>query len=286
MASIAAFRKLRWHSVLTGLAALACAAAIKPSPTLAEQGWPSQVQAVYRIEFNGFDIGAFEFSSSVGGGGYSLAGDARLSALLGAFKWQGVTRASGILGGSAPRPAGYSFDYAGTGKAGSVKMGFTGDSVTSVTSTPAPPVDPATVTVKDIHLKGVLDPLSAIMAMAKGDKSNPCARKLAIFDGRQRFDLILSYVRQERIAEAQPSGQPDIVHVCKVRYQPIAGHKAGAEAQTVSQSSEIALSLRPIPSANLFVPHQIVIPTVVGTVRITAQHVRIQTRHEQIALVH
>jgi hypothetical protein len=278
--------KSRCVTTLAGLLALAAGVLGQNAPAQAEQGWPSKVQAVYRIEFNGFDIGAFEFSSNVGGGGYAISGDAKLSALLGAFKWQGVTRASGILGDIAPRPAGYTFDYAGTGKSGSIKMGFAGDAVTSLSATPARPPDPAIVAVREPHLKGVLDPLSAVMAMARSDSPNPCGRKLAIFDGRQRFDLVLSYKRQERVAEARPSGQPGVAYVCRVRYQPIAGHKANEETRALAQSSNIEVALRPIPRANLFVPHQISIPTGAGTARITAQRIQIQTRNEQIALVH
>jgi len=40
--------------------------------------WPAQVNAVYSITFNGFDIGTFEFNSAVNGQAYALTGDAKL----------------------------------------------------------------------------------------------------------------------------------------------------------------------------------------------------------------
>ena len=276
-------RVVRSASRLALATAALCGAA---TPGHAQQPWPSQVQAVYKIEFNGFEVGSFEFSSAVAQGGYSLSGDARLSALLGVIQWQGATRSSGVLAQDQPRPAGYSFDYAGAGKSGAINMGFQGDAVANLTVTPVRPPEPGIIAVRETHLKGVLDPLSAVMAMARTDNANPCGRKLAIFDGKQRFDLMLTYKRQERVAEARPSGQPGVAFVCRVRYIPIAGHKANEETRTMEQSSEIEISLRPIPSANLFVPHQISVPTGAGTVRIVAQQVRITTRNEQIALVH
>ena len=125
MASRSVFTKSRVGSAVATLLALAGWAA----PVEAAEPWPSQVQAVYRIQFNGFDVGAFEFNSSVAGQAYTLTGDAKLSALLGAFHWKGVTRSSGVLANDLPRPAAYTFDYAGTAKNGSIKMGFAGDSV-------------------------------------------------------------------------------------------------------------------------------------------------------------
>ena len=47
--------------------------------------------------------------------------------------------------------------------------------------------------LREQHLKGVLDPLSAIMVLSRGSSANPCDRRLPIFDGKERFDLVFSY---------------------------------------------------------------------------------------------
>ncbi len=252
----------------------------------ANEPWPAVVQAIYRIEFNGFDVGSFEFNSNVSGPNYTLTGDAQLSALLGAFRWQAQTRTAGTLSADIPKPAGYTFDFAGTGKSGALKMGFTGDGISSVSHVPPSNPMAGTVAVREQHLKGVLDPLSAVMALSRTEATNPCARRLAVFDGKQRFDLALSFKRQERIAETRPTGQPSVAYVCKVRYVPIAGHRATDETRAMAASDDIEISLRPVPSANLFVPHEINIPTGAGMARLIAQSIRITTRGEQIALGH
>lgn len=265
------------------------AAALNPAAAVAETGqpWPSRVHAVYKVTFNGFDIGNFEFNSAVSGSSYTLSGDAKLSALLGAFTWQGVTRTSGALASDAPRPAGYTFNFQGTGRSGAVKLGFTGDSVSNVALVPPQPPAPTTVPVREPHLKGVLDPLSAVMALSRTSGANPCARKLSIFDGKQRFDLQLAFKRQEHVQDPRPTGQPGVAFVCRVKYQPIAGHKLNDETRAMAASDGIEVSLRPVPSANLFVPHQINIPTGAGTASLTAVRVQIVTpRNEQIALGH
>lgn len=277
--------KSRLKSLAAGALGFAALAGLA-DPAHSAEPWPSQVQAVYTVEFGGFDIGTFVFNSSVNGPTYTLTGDARLSALLGAFKWQGLTRTSGALAGDAPRPAGYTFDFASASKNGSIKMGFQGDSVASVSQVPPPQPVPGVIPLQNTHLKGVLDPLSAVLAIARTDGANPCGRKLAIFDGKQRFDLLLSFRRQERVSDARPTGQPGVAFVCKVKYLPIAGHKASEENRALAASNDIEISLRPVPSANIFVPHTISIPTAAGTARLVAQKVHIMTRSEQIALGH
>ena len=67
-----------------------------------------------------------------------------------------------------------------------------------------------------------------------------------------------------KVNEQQPSGQPAIAHVCRVKYKPIAGHKADAENSYLATTDAIEVSLRPIPSANVLVPYQITIPTLLG----------------------
>jgi hypothetical protein len=218
-----------------------------------------------------------------------LTGHAQLSALLGALTWKGETRTAGTLAANAPKPAGYTFDFNGIGKTGSIKMNFAGDHVANVSHAPPLPPQTDTVPVRDAHLKGVLDPLSAVMALARTANSgaDPCKRKLSIFDGRQRFDLVLSFVREERIVEAKPSGQPDMALVCRVQYFPVAGHKVNDETQHMATTNGIEIALRPVPSVNLFVPHQITVPTIAGSATLTSQWVQITTqRNEQIALVY
>jgi Protein of unknown function (DUF3108) len=283
MASLLRLRSTVFSAAFAGLGV--AATAVAPSPAAAEP-WPSHVQAVYKIEFNGFDIGTFEFSSAVNGQAYSVTGDAKLSALLGAFKWQGATRTSGALSGDTPHPTGYSFSFASGSKQGSIRMGFAGDKVTNVAHVPVHQPAPTTIPVRDGDLKGVLDPLSAVMAMARTPGENPCTRKFAIFDGKQRFDLQLAYKRQDRVSDVRPTGQPGIAYVCKVKYTPIAGHKPTEEARAMAANQGIEVSLRPVPSANLFVPHRIVIPTGAGTATLTAVRVHITTPREQIALGH
>ncbi|MFM9847617.1 MAG: DUF3108 domain-containing protein [Hyphomicrobiaceae bacterium] len=289
MAPLSVFKRWRIARAARRMAAFTLPAILMTGQAAANDPWPHEVQAVYKVRFNGFDVGTFEFNSTVQAQTYTLTGNAQLSALLGALTWKGETRTAGALSANTPKPAGYTFDFNGIGKSGSIKMGFAGDNVASVSHMPPLPPQTDIVPVRDAHLKGVLDPLSAVMALARTATSggDPCKRKLSIFDGRQRFDLMLTFLREERIVEAKPSGQPDMALVCRVQYVPVAGHKLNEETQHMATTSGIEIALRPVPSANLFVPHQITVPTIAGSATLTSHWVQITTqRNGQIALVY
>mgnify|MGYP003693809471 CR=1 FL=1 len=87
---------------------------------------------------------------------------------------------------------------------------------------------------------------------------------MPIFDGKERFDLVLSHKGEMKVIEQQPSGQPGVAHVCRVRYLPIAGHKVDTDTKFMAANDAIEVALRPIPSANVFMPYQITIPTMAG----------------------
>jgi hypothetical protein len=256
------------------------------SPAVDAKAWPTRVAAVYKITFGGLEVGNFHFESSVNEQSYTLSGNAELKALLGIFNWQGVTRSSGSIAGERPKPAAYTFDFKSNSKSGSVKMSFNDAGVSNVSSVPPHTPSRASVPVREHHLKDVLDPLSAVMALTRARSSNPCDRKISIFDGKQRFDLLFSFRRRERIPEARRSGQPGIGYVCRVRYIPIAGHKNNDETRQMAETTGIEVALRPVPSANLVIPYQITIPTIAGSAVLTSQRVDITAPGmKQIALV-
>jgi hypothetical protein len=263
-------------SLASGLASIAQAAS-----------WPASMRAVYEVNFNGFNIGTFEFQSEAEAQSYTLLANTRLSLLLGAFTWDGETRSFGLIVNQAPRPAAFTFDYRSSLKAGSTKIGFSDGTVTNVTHLPPVVTTSPTVPLREQHLKGVLDPLSAMLALSHASTSNPCDRRLPVFDGKERFDLIFSYKGEMQVSEQHPSGQPGTAIVCRVRYVPIAGHKISDETKFMASSDSIEVALRPVPSANIFVPYQVSIPTLAGSATIVSKRVDISSPGKpQIALTH
>ena len=72
-----------------------------------------------------------------------------------------------------------------------------------------------------------------------------------------------------------------------MRYLPIAGHKVDSETKYMAANDAIEVALRPVPSANVFVPYQITIPTMAGSATIVSKRVEIVSPGKpQIALLH
>ncbi len=242
----------------------------------------SAVSAVYQIALNGFNVGSFRYTSQVGAQSYDLTSDVKLSLLLGAFTWSGVSHTVGSAAGDASlKPASFGFEYSSSLKSGSVRMGFAKGAVNSVSiEPPAAPV-PDVVPLKPEHLSNVLDPLSAILALTQDKGSQPCERRLAIFDGKQRFDLQLIYRRDEAI-----EGTSETAAVCRIKYIPIAGYRQTEEMTNLARTTGIEISFRKVAGAKLFVPQKIVLPTMAGTAEITVQQVEIKdASNGQLALI-
>ncbi len=255
------------RAAVAKVSALLLAGAALPAAEPAQAGGPkSSVDARYKISLNGFEIGDMHYVSAIEGSSYTLATDVELSLLLGAVHWKGASRTVGSLGEAAPTPTGFNFDFDSTMKSGSVRMGFDRGNVKSVAVEPQAPPAPDVVPVREQHLKGVLDPLSAIMVLTRGATANPCARKVGIFDGKQRFDLTLAYRR------AESGGQT----VCAVKYTPIAGFKKTEETANLAASTGIEITFKPAPAADLMVPSRIVLPTLAGTAEIVVEKVNVR----------
>ena len=77
------------------------------------------------------------------------------------------------------------------------------------------------------------------------------------------------------IKERHASGQPGFGYVCRIRFTPVAGHKRNSHINHLAKSRDMEIVLRPVPSAQLLVPYEIVIPTMVGTVTISARSINI-----------
>ncbi len=255
------------------------------TPAAAGENWPSQVAARYKLYFNGLEVGSYQFGSNFDGKTYAAQSEAKISALFGAFKWNGAISSHGAIQKSAPRPAAYRMSYRGKKREVTVSLGFDKGKVSSVELVPNKPPSPESVPLLSEHYVGVFDPMTAILAISHPASNNPCNRRIPIFDGKARFDLAMSYKGQERLKEKEPSGQPRELIVCRVKYQPVAGHKPKDFVDPWIDYDRIEIALRPVPSAGLFVPYRITIPTTIGAAEMTADRIDITSGdQEQIAL--
>ncbi len=251
----------------------------------ADIAWPSEVTAVYRFSFNGFDVGTYKFAVHYDGKTYAATGKTDISALFGAFKWVANFAGSGAFESQGPRPASYEMSYKTKSKVTSVKLSFAGSKVASITLAPDKRPSPETVKVKPENLQNVFDPMGATLAVSDAGPSDACNRTIPVFDGKARYDLHLSLKGRERISEKRPSGQPRELLVCRVKYVPIAGHKPKDFINPWIDYDHIEVALRAVPTAGVYVPYRITVPSTIGAGVMTLDTINITAaNNQQIAL--
>lgn len=273
------------HGVICCLMLAAAAVSQLRSAEASEVTFPSEVAAVYRLTFNGFSVGKYRFNASYDGKSYTANGKTDISALFGAFKWKGNFAGSGSVEISGPRPASFEMSTKMKSKTSSVKLSFDGPRVASVALVPnkTPPAD--SIKLKPENLQNVFDPMGATLAISSANAADACNRTIPVFDGKARYDLRLSLKGREPIKEKHPSGQPPELVVCQVKYVPIAGHKPKDFVNPWIDYDHIEIALRALPTAGIYVPYRVTVPSTIGPAVMTIDTINITAaNNQQIAL--
>jgi hypothetical protein len=258
---------------------------VVPTAATANEAWPQAVTARYKLRFQGIDVGTLDINTSTAGQTYSTSGGAKLAVMFGAFKVRANGAADGVIAGVGPKPKSFSFDWQGGKKKGATRIGFEGQTAKSITLDP--PLNPSDerVPLLDQHKVGALDPVSAVLALTQAS-GNPCQKQVAVFDGKHRFDLVFSPKRIMPIPSKTASQLvPELAHVCRIIYRPVAGHKVKGDTAHFSDNRDMEIVLRAVPGTALMVPHAVYIPTQWGTASMVIDRVDVTTRTQgRIAL--
>ena len=148
-----------------------------------------------------------------------------------------------------------------------VRMALSNGTVKDYLADPPSLPNPDRVPLTEAHRRGITDPMTASLmpVPGRGDTFVPeaCPRKLAIFDGRMRYDLELAFKRLDKVKSER--GYQGTVVVCALYFSPIAGHiPARAVIKYLVDIRDIEVWLAPIAGTRLMVPYRLTIPTALG----------------------
>ena len=189
-------------------------------PSIAEPAPSEGFRATYEVSLAGISLGQFQVSGRIKSSKYALRADGDFSLLRGVlYRAKGRTKSEGTLTQRGPTPSSFTVMYEGRDKKETRSLDFDEDGVGEVTIRPRKRQGAKTVPVTEAHLVGVLDPLTAAFLTARPS----CDQTLPIFDGKQRFDLVLTPKRKIRLDKDQPAGGSESATVCRVKYKPISG---------------------------------------------------------------
>jgi hypothetical protein len=106
-----------------------------------------------------------------------------------------------------------------------------------------------------------------------GDLTGPdaCNRTIPIYDGRQRYDLVLNYERTEMVKDVKGYAGP--AARCRVDYRPVAGHRPNRkQVKELSENKEIFVWLAPIAGTRVLAPLKVNFGTKLGVFTVQATH--------------
>lgn len=90
-----------------------------------------------------------------------------------------------------------------------------------------PAYDTKKYPVTDAEKKEALDPMSAATLILSGmtaDNSNPCGKTAPVFDGRRRYNIEFTYIKDEPV-KLDNGLFNGTAHLCQIHYNQIAGFK-------------------------------------------------------------
>ncbi|HEY1838384.1 MAG TPA: DUF3108 domain-containing protein [Rhizomicrobium sp.] len=203
---------------------LVLAAALVATPAFAAA--PGTLDVGYTIAFWSIPFGHTEYQAKFADGGYDAKSHFETSGVVSLF-WNSKIDASanGKIGAHSITPAlydSYSTDH--RSKLQRVKVTFDNNDPTTFAE---PAYNTTKYPVTDAQKKGSVDPMTAITTIltgVKADAKNPCGTGVQVFDGRRRYDVLFSYVKDEPL-KLDNGLYNGTAHECQVHYNEIAGYK-------------------------------------------------------------
>lgn len=235
----------------------------------------ARIAAVYTIRFAGIKLGKFKIWSNLNSESYSMRGKGTLKFITGLlFEIEGGTTTTGAVTKTGPQPSSFTFNFKTKKSRGNLAMMFEGNAVSHVMAKPPFSDSPKIIPLTAAHVKGVLDPLSALFFTARttsgaADES-VCPGLIPVFDGRQRFDLRLSHKKTVKVKKRGKGGYRGVAVVCQIKYIPIAGYKPdNSGIKFMAARDDIEVWLIKVPRKDMYVPYHVTIPTPYGTASAT-----------------
>lgn len=247
------------------ICALLAGAASAVTGPAAGQG---KLEARYSASLAGIPIGKGSWLIEITDTHYSAVATGTTTGLLHAFTdGHGASSSRGTLQGGKPLSAIFASSIFAGKKADEVRITIANGNVKDFSVEPPLDKSPERVPVTEEHRRDVLDPMTASLLRVPGNgdpvNAEVCKQKLAIFDGRLRYDLQLAFKRLDKVKADKGYAGP--VVVCAVYFSPVAGYIASRSAiRYIAKLRDIEVWLAPVAGTRVLVPYRVQGPTPIG----------------------
>lgn len=227
-----------------------------------------KLEARYRATLAGMPFGKGSWSLDVHEDHFTAAVYGATAGVLQIFaNGRGQSAARGPVTRGQPVASAFASSITTDKKYDEVRMLLNGHNVKEYVAEPPTIPSPERVPLTAAHRQNVLDPMTASLLKVPGNGATfvpeACTHKLAIFDGRMRYDLRFSYKRLEKVRSEK--GYQGTVVVCAVQFLPVAGHIPDRPViKYLVNQRDMEAWLAPVAGTRLMVPYRIQIPTPLG----------------------
>jgi len=257
--------------------ALAAAGALALAAGLSGVAWAQgKLEARYTATLAGIPIGQGSWVIDIEESRYTAAASGATTGLVRTFTGgRGSSAAKGTTNGTGKLLSSvFASTIATRKKTDEVRLSIANGAVKDLKLDPPADHDPERVPITEAHRHGVTDPMSAMLLRAPGNgdplKPEVCARTLAIFDGRLRYDLKLAFKRMDSVKAEKGYAGP--VVVCSVRFAPIAGFIPSRSAiRYITKLHDMEIWFAPMAGTRVLVPFRAQGPTPIGRAVVEAR---------------
>ena len=224
----------------------------------------------------------FHLTAKLKGREYELQAKGRFSFISGMiYRASGKTESAGKLSRVGAEPSRFTVTYKGGSKREERRLSFADGAVDQVSIVPRKKPNPRSVPITADQLEHVLDPLTAAFLSVRSSGSpsylDICQQTVPVFDGKQRFDIILTPKRSEHAGENAPTGVSGPLAVCRVKFVPIAGYRPDHPGiKFMTQTDDIEVWLVSVPQTDHYIPYRIVVPTTWGNGSVTLSDINLR----------
>jgi Protein of unknown function (DUF3108) len=228
-----------------------------------------RLEANYTASIAGIPIGRGGWIIDITEDQYTAAASGGTTGILKFFSSaRGTSAARGSFNGSGqPLATSYVANIDYDRRMDDVRIVLSGGNVTDYSA--EPPLSPHAdrIPVSDADRRGVVDPMSSTLNRVAGNgdpvSAEACGRKVAVFDGRVRYDLRSEFKRIEMVKAEKGYQGPAVV--CAVYFAPISGFVPDRPViKYLIDLRDAEVWLAPISGTRVLVPFRFAIPTPIG----------------------
>ena len=227
-----------------------------------------KLDARYTASLAGIPLGKGAWVIDITEDQYTAAASGMTTGVLRVFSsGQGTGASRGTVAGGQLVSANYGATLIADKRTEEIRIALSGGVVKEFTVVPPPPPNPGLIPVTEAHRRGVTDPMTGSLMRVPGHGEllapEACHRNVAVFDGRMRYDLQMSYKRMDKVKAEK--GYEGPVVVCAVNFAPIAGYVPDRAAiKYLIALREMELWLAPVTGTRVLVPFRFSVPTPLG----------------------